>query len=219
MPAENKLAALVEQGCPVFYFYSTEKYLVRQAVGAAAGVEIGLRPRGRGLAQRAVIQVQQPPGLVHAHPVARVGGVQRKQPGARVCVDHGWGSFFAKNSGLYPAGVRPQISLAPLYQPAAGASIAACTIWQTCRILTARLQQSASYPGRCGGDGRRRRGKKYRWFFRAGQPRQKLRRFRGSRTVPSTSGAGCEMKKCRCGNMRSCNGSVFYSPVYAISIS
>ena len=29
MPAENKLAALVEQGCPVFYFYSTEKYLVR----------------------------------------------------------------------------------------------------------------------------------------------------------------------------------------------
>ena len=56
-----------------------------------------------------------------------------------------------KNSGLYPAGARPQISLAPLYQPAAGASIAACTIWQTCRILTARLQQSASYPGGCGG--------------------------------------------------------------------
>lgn len=34
MPAENKLAALVEQGCPVFYFYSTEPYLVRRAVGA-----------------------------------------------------------------------------------------------------------------------------------------------------------------------------------------
>ena len=38
MPAENKLAALVEQGCPVFYFYSTEKYLVRQAVGAACAL-------------------------------------------------------------------------------------------------------------------------------------------------------------------------------------
>src|SRR5699024_12395603 len=35
MPAESKLAALVEQGCTVFYFYSTEPYLVRQAVGAA----------------------------------------------------------------------------------------------------------------------------------------------------------------------------------------
>ena len=38
MPAENKLAALVEQGCPVFYFYSTEPYLVRQAVGAVCAL-------------------------------------------------------------------------------------------------------------------------------------------------------------------------------------
>ena len=80
---------------------------LRQAVGAAAGVEIGLRPRGRGLAQRAVIQVQQPPGLVHAHPVARVGGVQRKQPGARVCVDHGRGSFFAKKQRSLSSGRAP----------------------------------------------------------------------------------------------------------------
>lgn len=35
MPAETKLAVLAEQGCPVFYFYSTEKYLVHQAVQAA----------------------------------------------------------------------------------------------------------------------------------------------------------------------------------------
>ena len=32
---ENKLAVLAEQGCPVFYFYSTEPYLVRQAVRTA----------------------------------------------------------------------------------------------------------------------------------------------------------------------------------------
>ena len=38
MPAENKLAALVEQGCPVFYFYSTESYLVRRAVGAVCAL-------------------------------------------------------------------------------------------------------------------------------------------------------------------------------------
>ena len=38
MPAESKLAALVEQGCPVFYFYSTEKYLVRQAVGTVCAL-------------------------------------------------------------------------------------------------------------------------------------------------------------------------------------
>ena len=38
MPAESKLAALVEQGCTVFYFYSTEPYLVRQAVGAACAL-------------------------------------------------------------------------------------------------------------------------------------------------------------------------------------
>ena len=38
MPAENKLAALVEQGCPVFYFYSTEPYLVRRAVGAVCAL-------------------------------------------------------------------------------------------------------------------------------------------------------------------------------------
>ena len=38
MPAESKLAALVEQGCTVFYFYSTEPYLVRQAVGVACAL-------------------------------------------------------------------------------------------------------------------------------------------------------------------------------------
>ena len=38
MPAENKLAALVEQGCPVFYFYSTEPYLVRRGVGAVGAL-------------------------------------------------------------------------------------------------------------------------------------------------------------------------------------
>ena len=38
MPAENKLAALIEQGCPAFYFYSTEPYLVRRAVGAVCAL-------------------------------------------------------------------------------------------------------------------------------------------------------------------------------------
>ncbi len=35
MPTEQKLAELAEKGCPVFYFYSTEKYLVRRASSAA----------------------------------------------------------------------------------------------------------------------------------------------------------------------------------------
>lgn len=35
MPTQAKLEALAQQGCPVYYFYSTEKYLVRQAVQQA----------------------------------------------------------------------------------------------------------------------------------------------------------------------------------------
>ena len=35
MPTQAKLEALVQQGCPVYCFYSTEKYLVRQAVQQA----------------------------------------------------------------------------------------------------------------------------------------------------------------------------------------
>ena len=41
MPTKEKLAALAEKGCPVYYFYSTEKYLVRQAVGAACAALAG----------------------------------------------------------------------------------------------------------------------------------------------------------------------------------
>ena len=36
MATETKLRQLAEQGCPVYYFYSSERYLVRQAVAAAA---------------------------------------------------------------------------------------------------------------------------------------------------------------------------------------
>ena len=35
MPTQAKLEALAQQGCPVYYFYSTEKYLVHQAVQQA----------------------------------------------------------------------------------------------------------------------------------------------------------------------------------------
>lgn len=38
MPTESKLADLARQGCPVFYFYSSEGYLVRQAVRLACRV-------------------------------------------------------------------------------------------------------------------------------------------------------------------------------------
>ena len=32
MAAENKLRQMADKGCPVYYFYSSERYLVRQAV-------------------------------------------------------------------------------------------------------------------------------------------------------------------------------------------
>ena len=38
MAAETKLRQLVDKGCPVYYFYSSERYLVRQAVAAAVRV-------------------------------------------------------------------------------------------------------------------------------------------------------------------------------------
>ena len=38
MATETKLRQLLEQGCPVYYFYSSERYLVRQAVAAAVRV-------------------------------------------------------------------------------------------------------------------------------------------------------------------------------------
>ena len=41
MPTESKLADLARQGCPVFYFYSSEGYLVRQAVRLACRVLAG----------------------------------------------------------------------------------------------------------------------------------------------------------------------------------
>ena len=38
MATETKLRQLADSGCPVYYFYSSERYLVRQAVAAAARV-------------------------------------------------------------------------------------------------------------------------------------------------------------------------------------
>ena len=35
MAIEAKLRQLADKGCPVYYFYSSERYLVRQAVAAA----------------------------------------------------------------------------------------------------------------------------------------------------------------------------------------
>ena len=35
MATEAKLRQLADKGCPVYYFYSSERYLVRQAVAAA----------------------------------------------------------------------------------------------------------------------------------------------------------------------------------------
>ena len=36
MATETKLRQLAEQGCAVYYFYSSERYLVRRAVAAAS---------------------------------------------------------------------------------------------------------------------------------------------------------------------------------------
>ena len=38
MATEAKLRQLADKGCPVYYFYSTERYLVRQAVNAAVRI-------------------------------------------------------------------------------------------------------------------------------------------------------------------------------------
>ena len=41
MATEAKLRQLADKGCPVYYFYSSERYLVRQAVAAAVRVPGG----------------------------------------------------------------------------------------------------------------------------------------------------------------------------------
>ena len=38
MATEAKLRQLADKGCPVYYFYSSERYLVRQAVAAATRI-------------------------------------------------------------------------------------------------------------------------------------------------------------------------------------
>ena len=38
MATEAKLHQLADRGCPVYYFYSSERYLVRQAVSAAVRI-------------------------------------------------------------------------------------------------------------------------------------------------------------------------------------
>lgn len=38
MATETKLRQLADKGCPVYYFYSSERYLVRQAVAAATRI-------------------------------------------------------------------------------------------------------------------------------------------------------------------------------------
>ena len=38
MATEAKLRQLADRGCPVYYFYSSERYLVRQAVSAAVRI-------------------------------------------------------------------------------------------------------------------------------------------------------------------------------------
>ena len=38
MAPETKLRQLADKGCPVYYFYSSERYLVRQAVAAATRI-------------------------------------------------------------------------------------------------------------------------------------------------------------------------------------
>ena len=38
MTTETRLRQLADKGCPVYYFYSSERYLVRQAVAAATRI-------------------------------------------------------------------------------------------------------------------------------------------------------------------------------------
>lgn len=38
MATEARLRQLADRGCPVYYFYSSERYLVRQAVSAAVRI-------------------------------------------------------------------------------------------------------------------------------------------------------------------------------------
>ena len=38
MATETKLRQLADKECPVYYFYSSERYLVRQAVAAATRI-------------------------------------------------------------------------------------------------------------------------------------------------------------------------------------
>ena len=59
MPTKEKLAALAEKGCPVYYFYSTEKYLVRQAVGAACAALAGADGEGPTVLDGAAPEVEQ----------------------------------------------------------------------------------------------------------------------------------------------------------------
>ena len=47
MATETRLRQLADKGCPVYYFYSSERYLVRQAVAAATPHPDRRQRRGR----------------------------------------------------------------------------------------------------------------------------------------------------------------------------
>ena len=69
MATEAKLRQLADRGCPVYYFYSSERYLVRQAVSAA------VRILSAGTDEETtVLDGAAPEGLLDSYEAERVYG-------------------------------------------------------------------------------------------------------------------------------------------------
>ena len=74
MATEAKLRQLADRGCPVYYFYSSERYLVRQAVSAAVRIlsadtdeEITVLDYGRVIARGDGKAIRNNPKVIAAY--------------------------------------------------------------------------------------------------------------------------------------------------------
>ena len=69
MATETKLRQLADKGCPVYYFYSSERYLVRQAVTAITRILTADTRRGGGALECGQSLSGKDPHGQYGHPV------------------------------------------------------------------------------------------------------------------------------------------------------
>ena len=78
MATETKLRQLAQGGCPVYYFYSSERYLVRQAVARAAKLLAEGEDEETTVLDGAAPEIEQL--IMAAGTISFFGTLQRQRP-------------------------------------------------------------------------------------------------------------------------------------------